>query len=106
MQLDIPTQARADLNDDFYNINESLSEMYTIYQEMNSTIITEEEKIKNFDKKKEIPTYLEKIVETEISMADASISAEFDVEATFEMDDTSKQKVNVLRTIFQWQGLG
>jgi len=95
MQLDVPQQARADLNNDFYNINESLSEMYTVYQEMNSAIISEQENHKNIDDKNEIPTYLEQLVETEVGMADASISAEFDVEATFEMDDTSKQKVNV-----------
>ena len=38
---------------------------------------------------------LENLVEAEMDMANGSISAEFDVEATFEMDDTSKQKVNV-----------
>ena len=95
MQLDVPHKVRDDLNNDFYNINESLSEMYTVYHEINSTIIAEEEKIKDFDKKHEIPMHLEKLVEAEVDMADASISAEFDVEVTFEMDETSKQKVNV-----------
>lgn len=95
MQLDVPYKVRDDLNNDFYNINESLSEMYTVYHEINSTIIAEEEKIKDFDKKHEIPMHLEKLVEAEVDMADASISAEFDVEANFEMDETSKQKVNV-----------
>ncbi|WHN66772.1 PAS domain-containing protein [Cysteiniphilum sp. QT6929] len=95
MQLDVPHKVRDDLNDEFYDINESLSQMYTIYQEINSTVIAEEEKIKDFDKKHEIPTHLENLVEAEMDIANGSISAEFDVEATFEMDETSKQKVNV-----------
>ncbi|WP_440617974.1 PAS domain-containing protein [Cysteiniphilum sp. 6C5] len=95
MQLDVPHKVRDDLNDEFYDMNESLSQMYTIYQEINSTVIAEEEKIKDFDKKHEIPTHLENLVEAEMDIANGSISAEFDVEATFEMDDTSKQKVNV-----------
>ena len=95
MKLDVPVQARDDLNNDFYKINESLSEIYTVYQEINSTIIGGEDKIKNFDKKHQIPMHLENLVEAEMDIANGSISAEFDVEATFEMDETSKQKVNV-----------
>ncbi len=95
MQFDIPDKVRTDLNNDFYNINESLSEMYTMYQKMTSTIIGEEEKYKNINEKNEIPTYLEQLVETEIDIADASISSEFDVSVSFDMDERSKQKLYI-----------
>ena len=107
-QLDVSEKVRTDLSDEFYALNEVQSELYTMYQKINSVVISAEENIKNFDQKQELPMRIESLVETEVGIANSCISAEFDVKVSYEMDEKSKQKLDVdhrklqyiLRTLF------
>ncbi|WP_395947091.1 PAS domain-containing protein [Caedibacter taeniospiralis] len=107
-RLDIAAKLEYDLNDQFYILNESLSELYTMYHKLYSTVIGAEENIKYFDQKHEIPLRMENLIKTEVGLAESCISAEFDVNVSYEMDEKSKQKLDVdyrklqhiLRTLF------
>jgi|LauGreDrversion4_2_1035121.scaffolds.fasta_scaffold90371_2 PAS domain S-box-containing protein len=107
-RLDIAARLEYDLNDQFYILNESLSELYTMYHKLYSTVIGAEENIKYFDQKHEIPLRMENLIKTEVDLAESCISAEFDVNVSYEMDEKSKQKLDVdyrklqhiLRTLF------
>jgi PAS domain S-box-containing protein len=107
-RLDIVAKLEYDLSGQFYILNESLSELYTMYHKLYSTVIGAEENIKYFDEKHEIPMHMENLIKTEVDLAESRISAEFDVKVSYEMDEKSKQKLDVdyrklqhiLRTLF------
>jgi PAS domain S-box-containing protein len=107
-RLDIAVKLECDLSGQFYILNESLSELYTMYHKLYSTVIGAEENIKYFDEKHEIPMHMENLIKTEVDLAESRISAEFDVKVSYEMDEKSKQKLDVdyrklqhiLRTLF------
>jgi hypothetical protein len=79
-----------------------------MYHKLYSTVIGAEENIKYFDEKHEIPMHMENLIKTEVDLAESRISAEFDVKVSYEMDEKSKQKLDVdyrklqhiLRTLF------
>ncbi|WP_116964648.1 PAS domain-containing protein [Fastidiosibacter lacustris] len=104
MKLDIPNNVRTELNDEFYNINESLSDIYSLYQKINTSILDQDKEPET----NQIPLYLQELIQNEVNLADASISAEFDVSVSFDMDEKSKQKLyvdykkirHVIRTLF------
>ncbi|WP_119328508.1 PAS domain-containing protein [Cysteiniphilum halobium] len=91
----IPESLEIAVNNQLYKINESLSEMYTMYQKINSTIISEDEDLKHTNQENSIPMYLEDLIAPEIGIANALINAKYDVKVSFEMDEQSKQKLNV-----------
>ncbi|WP_116964749.1 PAS domain-containing sensor histidine kinase [Fastidiosibacter lacustris] len=107
MKLDIPTGVRSQLNDEFYTINESLSDIYSLYQKINTSILDQEHNNDEVEKN-EMPLNLEDLVETEVNLANSSISAEFDLNVSFEIDEKSRQKLyidykkvrHIIRTLF------
>lgn len=84
----------SELNDHFYTINHSLSEMYTIYQKINSIIMIEEDQCKNINNDVTL-NYLESLIVDEINIADSLISAEFEISVSYKMDEKSKQKIYI-----------
>ncbi|WP_440616520.1 PAS domain-containing protein [Cysteiniphilum sp. 6C5] len=91
----VPESLEIAVNDELYKINESLSEMYTMYQKINSTIISENDSLNSLNSICTKPMLLKGLIAPEIGIANASISARFDVEVSFEMDNQSQQKVYV-----------
>jgi len=105
-RLDVGVNVRNELNNDFYTINEQLSELYTFYQKINTSILAQEYN----DSKKSIrrPIKLKDMISIEVDLANGTLSAEFDVEVSFTIKEKARQQLyidykklrHIIRTLF------
>ncbi|GGG05033.1 MULTISPECIES: PAS domain-containing protein [Cysteiniphilum] len=91
----VPESLEIAVGNELYSINESLSEMYTMYQRINSAIISENDALTAPDSNRTTPLFLKGLITPEIGIANALISARYDVKVSFEMDSQSQQKIYV-----------
>nr|WP_225630013.1 PAS domain-containing protein [Cysteiniphilum sp. 19X3-34] len=89
MQLDIPQTVRSDLNDEFYQVNESLSEIYTLYQKINTAVLQQDERAKIVT----IESTLEEIIENEVGLANTFISSDLKTEVTYQIKPLAQQQL-------------
>lgn len=89
MQLDIPQTVRSDLNDEFYQVNESLSEIYTLYQKINTAVLQQDERAKIVT----VESTLEEIIENEVGLANTFISSDLKTKVTYQIKPLAQQKL-------------
>ncbi|WP_440992929.1 PAS domain-containing protein [Cysteiniphilum litorale] len=91
----VPESLEIAVGNELYKISSSLSEMYTMYQRINSAIISENNALTAPDSNRTTPLFLKGLITPEIGIANALISARYDVKVSFEMDSQSQQKIYV-----------
>ncbi len=89
MQLDIPQTVRSDLNDEFYQVNESLSEIYTLYQKINTAVLQQDERAKIVT----VESTLEEIIKNEVGLANTFISSDLKTKVTYQIESLARQKL-------------
>ena len=102
--LDYKPNVRRELNREFYDINESLSEIYNLYQKINASILEQEEQ----DRENILPMKLENIMKNEVDLANASIGIQYKNKAILKIDEEVNLELyvdiyklrHILRTLF------
>ena len=89
IRLDIPQVVRTNLSDEFYQINESLSDIYTLYQKINTAILQQDER----SKKVLVETKLKELIEVEVRLANTFISSDVATQVAYEIDVLADQKL-------------
>ena len=105
LQFDVPLSVRDDLCREFRDSNEALSEIYTMYQNMNASILEQdnEDSVLN-----EMQIEFDEFIKTEVNLANSKIDAKYDKKIVLDIEDQLKTKLYVdhkklryiLRTLF------
>lgn len=105
LQFDVPLSVRDDLCPEFRDSNEALSEIYTMYQNMNASILEQdnEDSVLN-----EMQIEFDEFIKTEVSLANSKIDAKYDKKIVLDIEDQLKTKLyvdhkklrHILRTLF------
>jgi PAS domain S-box-containing protein len=105
LQFDVPLSVRDDLCPEFRDSNEALSEIYTMYQNMNASILEQdnEDSVLN-----EMQIEFEEFISTEVNLANSQIDAKYDKKIVLDIEAQLKTKLyvdhkklrHILRTLF------
>ena len=93
-QLDVPYQVSSEIRPKFSDIHRAVTEIYSLYQKINMAIL-DQDTVESHVEINETIIYLEDLIKSEVDIADASISAKFDVDVSYDIEDRARQELLV-----------